>query len=69
VRRTVSGGGIVAVKPDPDHDIDLKGGIFDQTKPAQLHTAFGKFAATGSNHLCVFFHGGLVSREDGFSRS
>ena len=65
MRGTVSGEGIVAVKPDPDHDIDLKHGIFDQTHATDLHTAFGKLATTGSKRLCVFFHGGLVSQQAG----
>jgi hypothetical protein len=50
---------------DPDHDIDLNGGMFSQTSPTQLRAAFDKFYSTGSNHLCVFFHGGLVSRQEG----
>lgn len=51
--------------PDPNHDIDLKGGKFDQTNAGQLHQAFANFLGSGSTHLCVFFHGGLVSRADG----
>jgi hypothetical protein len=50
---------------DPDHDVDLKGGKFEGTSGAQLTQAFAKFAASGSDHVCVFFHGGLVSRADG----
>jgi hypothetical protein len=52
---------------DPDHDIDLKGGKFQGTNPAQLAQAFKQFASSGSHHLCVFFHGGLVSRADALS--
>jgi len=44
---------------DPDHDIDLKAGKFEGTNGAQLTQAFAKFAASGSDHVCVFFHGGL----------
>ena len=51
--------------PDSDHDTDLKSGMFSQTSTAQLATAFGKFWATESTHLCVFFYGGLVSSEEG----
>lgn len=50
---------------DPNHDIDLKGGKFDQTSAGQLHQAFANFLRSGSTRLCVFFHGGLVSRADG----
>ena len=39
---------IGAPAPDPDHDIDLRSGKFDRTSTVQLHTAFGKFTATGS---------------------
>jgi hypothetical protein len=53
--------------PDPEHEIDLKGGKFEKTSQADLQGAFEKFAATGSNHLCVFFHGGLVSRDSWLS--
>jgi hypothetical protein len=54
-----------AASPDPDHEIDLKGGKFEETSEADLQAAFAKLAATGSDHLCVFFHGGLVSRDSG----
>jgi hypothetical protein len=54
-----------AASPDPDHEIDLKGGKFEKTSEADLRAAFTQFTATGSNHLCVFFHGGLVSRDRG----
>ncbi len=50
---------------DPYHDIDLSGGKFSQTSPGQLAQAFQRFVDSGSSHLCVFFHGGLVSRADG----
>jgi hypothetical protein len=56
----------VSVTPlDPDHEVDLKGGKFEKTSSTQLAQAFATFAASGSHHLCVFFHGGLVSRSDG----
>ena len=55
----------VAASPDPAHEIDLKAGMFEKTNAADLRGAFDKFAATKSNHLCVFFHGGLVSRDSG----
>jgi hypothetical protein len=61
---TSSNAGSVAVSLDPDHDVDLKGGRFDKTSAADLSTAFTKFAASNSNNLCIFFHGGLVSRDD-----
>jgi hypothetical protein len=56
-----------AIPLDPDHDVDLKGGKFQGTNAAQLAQAFAKFAASGSHHACVFFHGGLVSRADGLT--
>jgi len=49
---------------DPDHEIDLVGGRFSGTNADQLTGAFKKFAQSGARHLYVFFHGGLVSRED-----
>jgi hypothetical protein len=63
--RANAGSAIAAVSPDPDHEIDLKGGRFEKTSKADLQAAFTKFIATGSNHICVFFHGGLVSRDSG----
>jgi hypothetical protein len=54
-----------AASPDPDHEIDLKAGKFEKTSAADLRAAFNTFTATGSDHLCVFFHGGLVSRDSG----
>jgi hypothetical protein len=50
---------------DPDHEIDLVGGTFAKTTRLQLDAAFGKFLSGASNHICLFFHGGLVSRQDG----
>jgi hypothetical protein len=50
---------------DPNHDIDLSGGKFCQTNATELSQAFAKFVDSGSTHLCVFFHGGLVSRAQG----
>lgn len=55
------------IRLDPSHDIDLRGGKFDGTTLAQLEMAFQQFGASTSNHLCIFFHGGLVSRQDGLS--
>jgi len=45
--------------------IDLVHGRFDETTPVQLQDAFDAFRASGTNHLAVFFHGGLVSRNVG----
>lgn len=50
---------------DPDHHVDLEEGKFCKTSAAQLGRAFTKFLLTGSTHLCLFFHGGLVSRKAG----
>ena len=44
--------------------IDLVHGKFDQTNATDLIDAFQTFAASGTNHLAVFFHGGLVKRAD-----
>ncbi len=44
--------------------IDLVHGKFDQTNRANLSDAFKAFVASGTNHLAVFFHGGLVDRAD-----
>ncbi len=49
--------------PDPHHDIDLCDGKFDRTKAPELAAAFDQFKRENGKHLCVFFHGGLVSRE------
>lgn len=54
-----------AIPPDRDHDIDLSEGKFDQTTADDLKRAFAQFTASGKNHLCVFFHGGLVPRQSG----
>lgn len=42
--------------------IDLVHGEFDQTNSADLDAAFRALVASGTNHLAVFFHGGLVGR-------
>jgi hypothetical protein len=53
-----------AVNPlvDKRHYIDLKYGRFDQTSPDDLAQAF--VGISKSTHLCIFFHGGLVSRAE-----
>jgi len=53
------------LEPDPMHDVDLEGGYFRKTSRADLERAFEQFFASNSSHLCVFFHGGLVSWQDG----
>jgi hypothetical protein len=50
--------------PDPLHYIDLKHGTFDKTSPDDLDKAFDNLLESKSSDLCVFFHGGLVSRAD-----
>jgi hypothetical protein len=45
--------------------VDLVHGEFTQTTPSDLRDAFEAFRSSGTNHLAVFFHGGLVSRTDG----
>ena len=52
-------------KPDPLHDIDLEDGYFSQTSPQDLTDAFNNFKKSKLKHICVFFHGGLVSRPEG----
>lgn len=42
--------------------IDLTYGQFDRTNPQDLASAFDTFVKSRTNHLCVFFHGGLVGR-------
>src|SRR5882724_8638411 len=50
---------------DPLHDIDLFNGIFRDTSRQQLAAAFVNFSTTPpADHLCIFFHGGLVSSTD-----
>jgi hypothetical protein len=49
---------------DPLHYIDLKEGTFDQTSPEDLDRAFTNLVESRPSDLCVFFHGGLVSRAD-----
>jgi hypothetical protein len=52
--------------PDKLHDIDLKDGHFCQTSAQDLTDAFNNFQhSKRNNHICVFFHGGLVSRAEG----
>jgi hypothetical protein len=43
----------------------LEEGYFSQTKAQDLIDAFDNFRHSKRNHICVFFHGGLVSRADG----
>ncbi|RKE39948.1 hypothetical protein B0G76_6403 [Paraburkholderia sp. BL23I1N1] len=53
---------------DPLHDIDLQYGRFNKTTALDLSKAFDNFKENGtSGHLCVFFHGGLVSEAAGLS--
>ncbi|NPT59885.1 hypothetical protein GNZ13_36375 [Paraburkholderia sp. 5N] len=53
---------------DPLHDIDLKDGKFNGTTALDLSNAFDNFNKSAlSGHLCVFFHGGLISEADGLS--
>jgi hypothetical protein len=42
--------------------IDLVHGKFHRTNAADLNAAFQAFVASGTNHLAVYFHGGLVGR-------
>lgn len=55
---------------DPLHDIVLDRGTFSHTNAEDLKRAFDKFT-TGSErgHLCVFFHGGLVSETAGLEQA
>lgn len=48
--------------PDKLHYIDLKHGRFDKTSSEDLGQAFASISK--STHLCLFFHGGLVSRAE-----
>jgi len=48
------------VAPDPKHFVDLVNGRFAQTTADNLAALFAD--ASGSDHLVVHFHGGLVSR-------
>ena len=55
-----------AISIDSLHDIDLKEGKFEKTTAADIRRAFANLKEHGpSQHLCVFFHGGLVSEADG----
>src|SRR2546426_4174613 len=51
-------------KPIPKTNyIDLEHGKFSiKTGPQDLIDAFADFKSSKKNHLCVFFHGGLVGR-------
>ncbi len=51
--------------PDKLHDIDLERGYFSRTSAQDLTNAFKNFERENINHICVFFHGGLVSRSEG----
>jgi hypothetical protein len=56
---------LAKVQPEPLHDVDLVDGRFTGTSAAQLSAAFVNFTThTPSDHICVFFHGGLVSRDE-----
>ena len=62
----------IAANPVPDklHDLDLEEGLFSQTNEADLRRAFANFAAQASHdHICVFFHGGLVTRQTGLENA
>jgi hypothetical protein len=48
---------------DPLHDIDLVHGAFGQTSPQDLDRAFANLLNTRPSDVCVFFHGGLVTRD------
>jgi hypothetical protein len=50
--------------PDPLHDILLEEGIFHGTTDKDLAAAFQNLGQN-FNHLCVFFHGGLVDESSG----
>jgi hypothetical protein len=62
-----AGNAIAQLRPDPDHEIDLLGGQFHDTNPEELAHAFYEFSRSGTSHLCVFFHGGLVGQQDGLT--
>jgi hypothetical protein len=55
--------------PDKLHDIDLERGYFSRTSAQDLTNAFKNFERENEqnhiNHICVFFHGGLVTRSEG----
>jgi hypothetical protein len=51
--------------PDPLHDILLEEGMFHGTTDNDLAAAFQNLEQQQSNHLCVFFHGGLVDEGSG----
>jgi hypothetical protein len=54
--------------PDKLHDIVLKRGYFSRRTSAQdLTNAFKNFERENNNHICVFFHGGLVSESEGLN--
>jgi hypothetical protein len=58
----------VSPTPDPLHDVDLERGYFSRTSRQNLTNAFKNFEQHSKlNHICVFFHGGLVSRSEGLN--
>ena len=53
---------------DKDHYINLKNGIFDTTKKADLDHLFTTFStAPERDKLAVFFHGGLTDMQSGMN--
>lgn len=64
LKRASADAGRLNPAPDPLHYIDLKHGTFDKTSPNDLDKAFDNLVGSKSSDLCVFFHGGLVSRTD-----
>jgi hypothetical protein len=62
---TSAGNAIAHIQPDPDHDIVLDKGVLSDAGAHDLRQAFGLVETQGATHLCVFFHGGLVSQEAG----
>jgi hypothetical protein len=52
--------------PDPHHDVDFAEGRLSQKGAEQLRDAFARLLQPNrTEHVCVFFHGGLVSESDG----
>ena len=49
--------------------IDVRHGKFDCTTRAQFDDAFDAFEKSRTNHLAVFFHGGLVDRSSGMAEA
>ncbi len=57
---------VQSLPPDPDHDVDFADGQLSQKGAEELHAAFARLQSPKeSDHVCVFFHGGLVSEADG----